>query len=248
MVQRPARRAGPPRAIGAGLAIGDGLVVLRLQPVAPRLFRLRGQQVDARESPVAGEARRAFADQEGVGGVLHHRAGDRDGVDRILQRGDRADAACIVHDDRVQRDMSVAIGIAAIADRMVVRIGLRHHHARLDHIDQRSAAASPGEGGVIGGGAEVPGGHDDGVGPGTCHRRRLGQRAHRRGEPRPDRAPHSRQRGDPAQKSAPFVLHDMLHPQRVRSTRLFGPILRGECKCRKGSANRYGTTSSNQRD
>ena len=160
MVERAAGRAGATRAIGARLAIGDRLVILRLQPIAPGLFRLGRQQVDVGKAAIAGEARCAFTDQEGVRRMLHHRACDRDGVNRILQRGDRADTAGIVHDHGVERHMPVAIRIAAIADRVVVRIGLGHLHARFHHVDQRAARATGGEGGVIGRRAEVPGRQD----------------------------------------------------------------------------------------
>ncbi|MCY1167829.1 hypothetical protein D9M73_78030 [compost metagenome] len=152
MIERAAGRAGD-----AVLAIGFGSIICGLEPFAPRLFRFWRQQFAIREALILGEARRAFADQQRVRGLFHHAARDRNGVHGIFERGDRADPAGIVHDDGVERDVTVAVGIAAIADGMVVRVRFRHHRPGFDRIEQRSAAGQLRIGSVVCGRAKVPG-------------------------------------------------------------------------------------------
>jgi hypothetical protein len=96
-----------------------------------------------------------------VGRLLQNRARDRNGVDDVLQSGDRADVSGMVHDDGIQGHMAVPVGIAAEADGVVGHVGLRNLRSRLDHVEARAARDARLDRLGVGGGAEVPGGHDD---------------------------------------------------------------------------------------
>ena len=113
MVERAAGRARD-----AVLAIGFGLVFRGLAASRATPFRTPGVSSDCCGKPWSRANRVAPSPTSKVCGVLSITAPrDRDRVHRVLQRGDRADTAGIVHDDRVERDVAVAVGIAANSRR-----------------------------------------------------------------------------------------------------------------------------------
>ena len=69
--------------------------------------------------------RAPFADEQAVVGPLHHQPGDGRGVHDVPDRGDRAAAVGRpVHDGGVELDDAFLVGDAAVADGLVVRVGL----------------------------------------------------------------------------------------------------------------------------
>jgi hypothetical protein len=70
-------------------------------------------------------------------------------VGHVLECRNRTQVPAVVHDDGIERDVTVAVGISTHADRMVGRVRLRHARTLLHCIEQRAAARELGERGPV---------------------------------------------------------------------------------------------------
>ena len=147
---------GPAPPVGV-LAVGARGIVRGLQPAPPGSLGLGGQQAGRVEPLLQGKGAGPLAHQNDVGRGLHHPAGDRDGMDDILQRADRAHVAAPVHDDGIEGNVTLPVRKAADADRGIGDIGLGHPGSGLDHVEGRAVRLPHRMGGGIGRDAEIPG-------------------------------------------------------------------------------------------
>ncbi len=144
-------------AVGQGLAVGHRLVIGGLQPGLPGHAGFRGQKLLARKALLERELQGALADQQHVRRLLHHPAGDRDGVGDVLDGRHRAAVPMLIHDAGVECDVAVAVGIAGLADAMVLQVRLGDPGAGLDRVQGPSALGQHGPGRLVGRNAEIPG-------------------------------------------------------------------------------------------
>src|SRR5215469_2489525 len=112
------------------------MVTRLFEPLAPRSLRLGGQELLAAEAMLECELSGTITHQKSVGRLFHYLARHGNGMDHILQSCNRAEIPTIVHDDGIQRDMSVAVGISAETDRVIARVCFRYPRTGLNRIEQ----------------------------------------------------------------------------------------------------------------
>jgi hypothetical protein len=160
------------RLVTLDFTIRARLVIGRLQPFAPGLFRFRRQQFFLRKALFQRELQRAVADQQHMRRFLHHAPRNRNRMRDVLDRGDRTAIALLVHDACIKRDVAVAIGIARAADAVIAQIHFRHPRPGLDRVERSAVLDEDFPSGLIRSDAEVPR-RDDAGSRGRWLRRRT---------------------------------------------------------------------------
>ena len=137
------RIGGAPREGGHLLAEGTLAgreIRVAAQALLPDRLRLRGQQVALGETHLTRELVGPCADDQDVGQLLHHLAGD---LDRVLDAVDGPDAAggqrLAVHQRGVEFDLAHQVRQPGVPDAVVVRVAL-HRLDPGDHRVDRAAA------------------------------------------------------------------------------------------------------------
>ena len=119
----------------------------------------------------------AVAYQHHVRRSLHYQAGYGNGMDYMLQCAYGAAVAMFIHDAGIECNVAVAVGIARVANRVVVGVCFRHFYAGFHSIQCATAFFQDLPGGCIGRTAKVPGRYHNrfafygaALSPGACSR------------------------------------------------------------------------------